>query len=120
MLKNSSKEECVIELPSVESREKWRKLITERAESIDQLLKKDKFQFGNVQKYEAIILQEQFEQTHDDDPAGQEDPKQLQSSFQMDVDKMSIVIEGLTNFKLKSRTFDPSRQDEIMFTPKIP
>jgi hypothetical protein len=128
-MSNSSNLECILEYRSNEAYQLWSDLIVNKANDIDRFLKKDEFAFGNFgsisaskahQKIQETILQEQLDQKNNFDHLVTDDPLQLLAAYEVSITKLTIVAEGLTQFKLKSKSVDPSHNDLIVLSSQVP
>lgn len=59
------------------------------------------------------MLQQQYDMTNNFDHLVQEDPLQLQQSYEVQFGKISIMIDSLTKFTLKSKVFNANQNDTV-------
>ena len=118
-----------MEYRSKEVYQLWSELIRNKANDIDRFLNKDQFAFGDFgsisaskahQKIQETLLQEQLDQKNNFDHLVTDDPLQLLAAYEVSIAKLTIVAEGLTQFKLKSKSVDPSQNDLIVLSSRVP
>jgi hypothetical protein len=123
--------ECIIEFQSEAERKAWIKLIVQKAEEIDQFLKKDKFKFGSfgqflsadkvqTAKMQELVLSEQLDRKNNFDDLAKDDPCQVQQGYGVYVEQVCVVLEGFTKIKLGSKCADLKNPDELILTSKVP
>ena len=77
-------------------------------------------QITKNQKLIEAIVQEQFDKINNTDHLVKDDPKQCQQMYIIEIQKVTVVLEGFNNHKLQTRCVNKNEDDVLIYSPKEP
>ena len=126
---NSLKTECTIEFREAAQCQDWKATIEQKAQHIENFLKKDKIQIGSIGEIQASSLSAHDKMTligakldnkNDFDHLVKDDPFQLQQSYEATFESLTIILDCSTKYTLRSKCANGRENDQLIYSVTKP